>query len=101
MSSFKVRHTVVFSLKHPKGSVEEKEFMEAAKKLSSIPGVLHFECLRQTSRKNNFDYGLSMEFETFNAYEAYQKNPAHDTFVQTYWVTNVKEFLEIDYEKLD
>ena len=100
MNTFSVRHTVVFSLKHPKGSHEEKEFLDAARKLSSIPGVLRFECLRQISKKNNYDYGLSMEFETSEAYESYQKFPAHEAFVQMYWIKNVKDFLEIDYEPL-
>ena len=100
MNSFSVRHTVVFSLKHPKGSQEEKEFLDAARKLSSIPGVLRFECLRQISKKNNYDYCLSMEFETPEAYESYQKFPAHEAFVQTYWIPYVNGFLEIDYEPL-
>jgi len=101
MNSFKIRHTVVFNLKHPKGSVEEKTFLDAARKLSSIPGVNRFECLREVSPKNNYDYGLSMEFESLNAYEAYQKDPAHDAFVQTYWIPYVKDFLEIDYEQVE
>lgn len=98
MNTFKIRHTVVFSLKHPKGSAEEKEFLDAARKLSSIPGVLNFECLRQVSKKNNFDYGLSMEFKTSESYKAYQNFPTHEDFVQAYWIKNVKDFLEIDYE---
>ncbi len=100
MSTFKVRHTVVFSLRYPKGSAEEKTFLEAARKLSSIPGVLNFECLREVSSKNNYDFGLSMEFESLKAYEAYQKYPDHDVFVKTYWMRDVKDFLEIDYELL-
>lgn len=80
MNSFKIRHTVVFNLRHPKGSVEEKTFLNAARKLSTIPGVNRFECLREVSPKNNYDYGLSMEFESLNAYQAYQKDPAHDVF---------------------
>lgn len=101
MSTFKIRHTVVFKLKHPPGSTEEKIFLNAARKLSSIPGVLHFECLREVSPKNNYDYGLSMEFESHHAYEAYQNDPAHEAFVQTYWAANVNDFLEIDYEPLE
>jgi hypothetical protein len=37
-NSFMIRHTVVFKLKHPKDSPEEKVFLDAIKKLSSIPG---------------------------------------------------------------
>ncbi len=98
MGTFKVRHSVVFKLKHPKGSAEEKVFLDAARKLSSIAGVNRFECLVQVSSKNDFDYGLSMEFESSQAYEAYQKDPSHDAFVKTYWVNNVKDFLELDFE---
>jgi len=101
MSTFKIRHTVVFKLKHPQGSVEEKTFLDAARKLSAIPGVHRFECLREVSPKNHYDYGLSMEFDSIEAYQGYQNNPAHDAFVQTYWAANVKDFLEIDYEQLE
>lgn len=96
--SFMIRHTVVFKLKYPKDSPEEKLFINAAMKLASIPGVQRFECLRQTSRKNNFDYGLSMEFNTPEAYEEYNKHPDHVAFVQVFWIKGVEDFLEIDYE---
>ena len=34
-----IRHTVVFKLKHHKNSKEEAAFLDAASKLSYIPGV--------------------------------------------------------------
>jgi hypothetical protein len=97
-NKFMIRHTVVFKLNHPKDSPEEKRFLEEIQKLSSIPGVKKFELLRQVSKKNNFDFGLSMEFESVKAYEGYSNHPDHNTFVKTYWVTQVKDFMEIDYE---
>jgi hypothetical protein len=39
-----------------------------------------------------------MEFETSKAYEDYNQHPDHIAFVQTFWVNEVKDFLEIDYE---
>lgn len=95
-----IRHTVVFKLKYPKGSPEEKEFLNAALMLSSIPGVRHFECLRQTSKKNNFEYGITMEFDTVKAYEEYNQHPDHIAFVNTFWIRDVDDFLEIDYEPI-
>jgi heme-degrading monooxygenase HmoA len=95
-----IRHTVIFKLKYPKGSSEETEFLNAASKLSTIPGVRNFESLRQTSKKNDFDYGLSMEFETMKAYDEYSKHSEHIKFVQTYWAKYVEKFLEIDYEPI-
>lgn len=95
-----IRHTVVFKLKCPKGSGEENEFLMAAASLSSIPGVLNFESLRQISKKNDFDFGLSMEFVTLQAYNDYNKHPDHTRFVETYWVKYVDKFLEIDYEPI-
>ena len=100
-SNYMIRHTVVFKLKYPKGSSEESEFFRAATILSSIPGVHNFESLRQTSTKNDYDYGFSMEFETMKAYEAYNQHPDHTEFVQTYWVKYVEKFLEIDYEPIE
>src|SRR6478752_6738607 len=95
-----VHHTVVFKLKHPVGSSQAKAFLDAALELSAIPGVRHFECLLQTSKKNNFDYGISMEFDTKKAYDDYSKHPDHVAFVQTFWLRDVADFLEIDYEPM-
>jgi len=95
-----IQHTVVFKLKYPKDSLEENEFLEAAAKLSTIPGVHNFQTLRQIGRKNDYDYGLSMEFNTMEAYEAYNQHPDHTKFVTTYWVKYVEKFLEIDYEPI-
>jgi heme-degrading monooxygenase HmoA len=93
-----VRHTVVFKLKYTKDSPEEKEFLAEIRKLSAIPGVKNFECLRQVSKKNNFDYGLSMEFDSRKAYDDYSNHPSHNAFVKKFWVSYVADFLEIDFE---
>jgi heme-degrading monooxygenase HmoA len=89
---------VVFKLKHPKDSPKEKEFLTEIRKLSAIPGVKNFECLRQVSKKNKFEYGLSMEFDSQKAYDAYSNHPDHNAFVQKYWVTEVEDFMELDFE---
>jgi heme-degrading monooxygenase HmoA len=96
-----IRHTVVFKLKCANGSPEEKTFFKEAMKLSSIPGVNHFECLRQTSKKSKFEYGISMEFDTLRAYEEYNQHPAHVAFVKTFWIRDVEDFQEIDYEPIN
>jgi heme-degrading monooxygenase HmoA len=95
-----IQHTVVLKLKYPNDSPEEREFLEAAAKLSSIPGVHNFQSLRQIGRKNDYDYGLSMEFDSMEAYEAYNRHPDHIKFVETFWAEYVEKFLEIDYEPL-
>jgi quinol monooxygenase YgiN len=95
-----IRHSVIFKLNCAKNTAEEKAFLAAAAKLANIPGVLHFESLRLTSKKNNFDFGLSMEFESQQSYDAYSSHPDHQQFIQQYWVKYVQDFLEIDYEPL-
>ncbi len=95
-----MRHTVIFKLKHPLTSPETNEFFAAAKELASIPGVQKFECLKQVSPKNDFNFGLLMEFDNATLYEQYNNHPDHVHFVQTYWAKNVGDFLEIDYEPL-
>ena len=92
-----IRHTVVFKLKHAKDSPEEKAFFEAAQKLAAIPEVHHFESLQQVSKKNNFDYCFSMEFDDQQAYDDYNKHPDHVVFVKDFWVKEVADFMEIDY----
>ena len=96
----KIRHTVVFRLKHVTGSVEEKAFLDAAKKLASIPGVETFECLKQVSKKNKFAFGISMEFVDQQAYDRYNNHPNHTAFVQSRWLNEVEDFMEIDYQAI-
>lgn len=93
-----IRHSVSFRLKHPSGSPEEKAFLDATLTLITIPGVQHFERFRQTSKKNGFTFGLSMEFADQKIYEAYNHHPIHTGFIQQYWIPYVEDFLETDYE---
>lgn len=97
----RIRHTVIFKLKHPKGSAEEQEFLEAAKNLAGISGVEKFECLKQISKKNKFEYGLLMEFANQQLYDQYSKHPQHTAFVQQRWLKEVEDFLEIDYQTIE
>jgi hypothetical protein len=96
-----IRHTVVFKLKHAPGSLQEKSFLRDSKTaLETIPGVEKFEQLRQTSKKNDFAFGFSMEFASQAAYDAYNKHPRHVKYVKERWEREVAKFLEIDYEAL-
>ncbi len=92
-----IRHTVVFVLKHAHGSLQEKAFLRDAKVLKEIPGVEKFEQLRQVSKKNDYEFGFSMEFKDQAAYDAYNTHPKHVKFVQERWEREVERFLEIDY----
>jgi heme-degrading monooxygenase HmoA len=92
-----IRHTVTFRLKHAPGSDAERDFLRAACALAEISGVQRFECLRQTSQKNAFTFGLSMEFADEAAYAAYSNHPDHEAFVQQRWIPEVTSFLELDY----
>lgn len=95
-----IRHTVVFRLKHAKGSPAERTFLSAADVLQTIPGVEKFEKLRQVSPKNEYSFGFSMEFADQAAYRGYNDHPEHTRFVKERWVPEVEKFLEIDYERL-
>ncbi|GAA3218773.1 Dabb family protein [Oerskovia jenensis] len=95
-----IRHTVAFRLRHPEGSAAEAAFLTDARVLAQIPGVERFEQLRQTSTKNAFTFGFSMEFADADAYAAYDGHPDHRAFVARRWVPEVEDFLEIDYEPL-
>lgn len=95
-----IRHTVAFRLKHPLGSPEERNFLEAGQQLATIPGVEKFEVLRQVSTQNPYAFGFSMEFADQAAYNDYNQHPLHVAFVQNRWVPEVANFLETDYQKL-
>jgi hypothetical protein len=72
-----------------------------AQALTRIPGVERFEALRQTSRKNSYTVGVSMEFaDAAAAYQRYNVHPEHVRFVQQRWLKEVDEVLEIDHEAL-
>jgi Stress responsive A/B Barrel Domain len=98
LSAGRIRHTVVFTLSHPEGSPEEADFLAAAGSLPSIPGVEEFQILRETSPKNSYRYGISMEFAGPEAYAAYNEHPDHVRFVNERWLPEVSDFLEVDYE---
>jgi hypothetical protein len=97
LSQGRIRHTVSFTLAHPEGSAEERDFLVAARSLAGIPGVEAFEVLAEVSPKNSFRYGISMEFADQAAYEAYNAHPDHVRFVEDRWLKEVADFLEIDY----
>lgn len=96
-----ITHSVFFRLQHAAGSAEEKAFLETSRRvLAPIPGVRGFRVLRQTSVKNDFDFGLIMLFDDQAAYDAYNTHPDHVDYVQGTWLPNVAEFLEIDHVDL-
>lgn len=98
MDTGRIRHTVAFTLRHEVGSPDAEQFLaDGTRILSAIPTVRGFECLRQVSTKNSHQYGFSMEFEDRAGYDAYDRHPDHQGFVQGRWVPEVTDFLEADY----
>jgi len=92
-----IRHTVFFKLKHPPGSAQEARFIDLARALAQIQGVIGLECVRQVGRKNAYTFGLLMGFADEAAYDAYNRHPDHVRFVDEVWVPEVEQFIEIDY----
>ena len=97
MRADRIRHTVVFSLVHPEGSTAERDFLEAAERLATVPGVEAFELLDEVSPKNGYRFGISMEFADRAAYTGYNNHSDHVRFVQERWLAEVSDFLELDY----
>ena len=100
MNEKRIRHTVVFALVHPEGSAAERDFLDAAERLATVPGVEKFELLSEVSPKNGYRFGLSMEFADRATYARYNEHPDHVRFVQERWQSEVSEFLELDYAAL-
>ena len=73
------------------------DFLDAAGRLAAIPGVEVFELLAEVSPKNSYRFGISMEFADRTAYERYNEHPDHIRFVQERWLSEVNDFLELDY----
>jgi hypothetical protein len=100
MENKEMIHSVIFNLKHAKGSEEETRFIEDGRAiLSSIPVVRNFKVYRQTSPKNDFAFGFSMAFDDAADFEAYNVHPMHEKFVKERWEAEVEDFLEIDYQE--
>jgi hypothetical protein len=93
-----ITHTVFMKLMHSAGSEEEQSFLEAAALLSGIPKVNNYRIVRELSPKNNYDWGLVMEFNSPEDYQSYNDHPDHTAFVENVWIPNVLEFQEIDYQ---
>lgn len=96
LTNGRIRHSVVFALAHPEGSDAEAGFLDAIARLESIPGVEAFELMREVSPKNEFRFGLTMEFADPAAYSAYNEHPDHVRFVAERWDAEVSDFLEVD-----
>lgn len=95
-----IRHSVIFSFKAGMSDPDKHHFFDAVSKLTAIEGVRAFEILKQTSIKNKYEFGISMEFQNNEAYQYYNNHPDHVAFVQNIWLKQVEDFLEIDYESL-
>ena len=95
-----INHTVFFKLKFVHGSIEEKNFFATAAVLATIPGVQDFKRLREISPKNHFDFGFAMKFADKSDYGQYNRHPLHIQFVNQHWVSDVIDFIEIDYEEM-
>ncbi len=99
MDPLKIRHMVIFCLKHYKGSPEEERFLQDSESiLSSIPGVKNLEVMRQAHIKNDYDFGIAMEFDNKTAYDSYVTHPTHVDYVQERWSKEVTRSLDIDFE---
>lgn len=96
----RIRHTVAFRLRHEPGSDAERDFLAAAARLAGISGVEAFEVLAEVSPKNDFRFGLSMEFADQTAYDGYNAHPDHVRFVEERWLVEVDDFVEVDYTAL-
>ncbi|HLU93270.1 MAG TPA: Dabb family protein [Membranihabitans sp.] len=92
-----ITHTVYFKLKHEKGSEEEQMFIRKALDLGAISTVHNLRCVREVSPKNNFDFGLIMQFADQAGYDTYNNHPDHQAFVENVWKKEVSEFMEVDY----
>jgi stress responsive alpha/beta barrel protein len=89
-----IQHTVVFRLNT---DADADQFFARTRKLAAIRGVKDFEVLRQVGRKNDFTHGLSMYFDDQSAYDSYNDHPDHLAYVHDVWLSNVADFLELDY----
>jgi quinol monooxygenase YgiN len=95
--SSNISHNAYFKLKDSLQESDRKLFFDEIYKLSDIEGVIDFKVVKETSPKNKFEYGATMQFKDQQAYDAYNQNPLHQKFVNEIWLKMVDSFIEIDY----
>ena len=99
MNAARIRHTVLFTLRHVRGSAEERAFLaDGDRILTAIPGVERFEVLRQVKPTTDFAFCFSMEFVDQAAYDRYSAHPEHVAFVERRWRPEVVRFQEVDLQ---
>jgi heme-degrading monooxygenase HmoA len=100
LSGSRIRHLVVFTLRHVEGSPEAEAFLAALRSLAGIDGVEDFEVVRQVGPKNDYQLAVTMDFASRAAYDAYNAHPDHVAFVSDRWDADVADFMEIDLAEL-
>ena len=96
----RIRHLVVFTLRHEEGSPEAEAFLAALRALATIDGVEDFQVVRQVGAKNSYRLAVTMDFASRAAYDAYNVHPDHVAFVEERWDADVADFMEIDLSEL-
>ena len=96
-----IKHSVFFKLKVKGNALSEADFLSEAMKLATIPKVNNYEIVKEVSPKNEFQYGLYMEFDSEADYQFYCEHELHVNFVENIWIPNVEQFQEIDYVSLE
>jgi len=96
-SNSNILHSAFFKLKDSLSSTDKELFFTEINKLATIEGVIDFKVVNETSPKNHFTNGVTMEFADQKAYDSYNTNPQHQKFVQEIWLKMVEDFMEIDY----
>jgi hypothetical protein len=96
LTNGRIRHSVVFTLNHAEGSAEEADFLDAVAGREPHPRGEGGELVRVVSPKNEYRFGLTMEFADPAAYSGYNEHPQHVDFVERRWDAEVSDFLEID-----
>ena len=96
-----IEHTVTFRLRHAAGSPQERSFLAAARELATSPSVGQFSIRQQVSPKCDHAFGITIWFDSQEAYERYTAHPCHVAFVRDQWLPEVVAFQEADFVPLD
>lgn len=97
-----ITHVVLFWTEKPHGETRDR-LLEAARSLATIPGVQNFRCGTPVSSPRaavdeSFAVAISMDFETAEALDIYQKHPIHQTFVQDFVKPLAGRFIVYDFQ---
>ena len=92
-----INRLILFKLDLPKGSPEEKAFLERTETLATIPALQALVWLNIPAGHKEFTHGLRLVFADQPSIKRYTQDPVHKKYIKEVWVPQAKATQITDY----